>query len=74
MSIRMNQLSFGDQLRFGMLSKKDQIDVLNCKTIEEAVTKLNNMKKEVRLDVGSYEPKLQVSGSSVKYKTKVNAQ
>lgn len=70
MSIRMNQLSFGDQLRFGMLSKKDQIDVLNCKTIEEAVTKLNNMKKEVRLDVGSYEPKLQVSGSSVKYKTK----
>ena len=53
-----------------MLSKADQADVLNCKTTDEAIAKLNNKKESIRLVIGSYEPKLQVSGSSVKYKTK----
>ena len=70
MTIRINQLTFSDQIKFGMLSKKDQARVLNCKSINEAKALLNNMRESVRLDIGSYEPKLQVSGSAVKYKTK----
>ena len=70
MTIRINQLTFSDQIKFGMLSKEDQARVLNCKSINEAKALLNNMRESVRLDIGSYEPKLQVSGSAVKYKTK----
>ena len=70
MTIRINQLTFGDQIKFGMLSKEDQARVLNCRSINEAKALLNNMRESVRLDIGSYEPKLQVSGSAVKYKTK----
>ena len=70
MGIRKDQLSFSDQLKLCMLSKEDQADVLNSKTTDEAIKKLNDKKKSIRLEVGSYEPKLQVSGSSVKYKTK----
>ena len=70
MAIRTGQLSFADQLKFGMLSKADQAKVLNCKSIQEASSMLADMKESVRFSLTSYEPKLQVSGSSVKYKTK----
>ena len=59
MTIRINQLTFGDQIKFGMLSKEDQARVLNCRSINEAKALLNNMRESVRLDIGSYEPKLQ---------------
>ena len=70
MAIRLSNLSFGDQLKFGLLSKADQAEILNCKTIAEASAMLENKKEAVRLNTGNYEPKLQVSGSSVKYRTK----
>lgn len=70
MAIRLSQLPFGDQLKFGLLSKADQAEILNCKTPNEASTMLGNKKEAVHLNMGTYEPKLQVSGSSVKYKTK----
>ena len=70
MAIRISQLPFKDQLKFGLLSKADQVDILNCKTPAEASAMLENKKETVHLNMGTYEPKLQVSGSSVKYKTK----
>ena len=70
MAINKEQLSFADMVKFGLLSKADQAEILNSKSVEEASSKINNKKSSVRLDVGTYEPKLQVSGSVVKYKTK----
>ncbi len=70
MAIRLSQLPFGDQLKFGLLSKADQAEILNCKTPAEASAMLGNKKEAVHLNMGIYEPKLQVSGSSVKYRTK----
>ena len=70
MAIRLSQLPFGDQLKFGLLSKADQAEILNCKTPAEASAMLGNEKEAVHLNMGIYEPKLQVSGSSVKYRTK----
>lgn len=70
MAIRLSQLPFGDQLKFRLLSKEDQAEILNCKTPAEASEMLENKKETVYLNTGIYEPKLQVSGSSVKYKTK----
>lgn len=70
MAIRISQLPFKDQLKFGLLSKVDQVDILNCKTPAEASAMLENKKETVHLNMGTYEPKLQVSGSSVKYRTK----
>ena len=70
MAIRKDQLSFSDQLKLNLLSKSDQAEVLNSRTKDDAVAKLNRMKQSVKLDIGSYEPKIIVSGSSAKYKTK----
>lgn len=70
MAIIRAMLSISDQLKLGLLSKADQAAVLNCRTVDEASRMLNNTRTEVRLEAGTYEPKLQVSGSSIKYKTK----
>lgn len=70
MALQINQLPFGDQIKIRLLSDVDQAEVLNCKTVEEAQAKLNTKKESVHLKLGRYEPKLQVSGSLVKYKTK----
>lgn len=70
MAIRSSQLSVGDQIKFNLLSKADQAEILNCKTPAEASVMLENKKEAVHVNMGTYEPKLQVSGSSVKYKTK----
>lgn len=73
MAIERNQLSLKEQLKLSGLSKEDQKKVLNCKDIASArnmLENMNNIVDEVRLNPGNYEPVLQVSGSSVKYRTK----
>lgn len=70
MGIRKNQLPISEQVKFGLLSKADQAEILNSKTVDEAVKMLQKKKENVRLDVGEYQPIVQTSGSSVKYKTK----
>lgn len=70
MAIRTSQLSFADQLKFEMLSKDDQAKLLNCKSLDEVSNMLMDMKESVRFSLTSYEPKIQVSGSFAKYKTK----
>lgn len=66
----LSQLDFAGQLKFKYLNESDRIKILNSNSIDEASAMLMNMKMGVRLKVGSYVPKIQVSGSSVEYKTK----
>lgn len=70
MAIRKNQLPMSAQVNFELLGKVDQAEILNCRTIEDAVALINQKDKKICLRSGEYEPKLQVSGSSVKYRTK----
>ncbi len=70
MAIRKSYLSIENQVKFEMLSKADQAEILNCKSIEEASGLLEKMKGQIRFSVDRYEPKIQISGSLVKYKTK----
>ena len=74
MAIRRDQLSLQDQYKYEMISEADKATVdnymRNCKSIEEVSSLLGEMKACVHASLTSYEPKLQVSGSSVKYKTK----
>lgn len=70
MGIKKSQLPFTELFKFEMLSKADQAEVLNSKTVKDAVNLLQKKKENVRLDVGEYQPVVQTSGSSVRYKTK----
>lgn len=70
MAIKRNELSFGEQFQLSLLSETDQNDVLNCNTLKEASLLLEERKDNIKLRPQSYKPKIQVSGSSVKYKTK----
>ena len=70
MSFRSNQLPMPEQLKLRLLNEEDRVAVLKCRTVDEAIALLKSKEESVRLPVGSYEPKLQVSGSAVKYKTK----
>lgn len=70
MTIRIEQLPWNERLKFSLLSRSDQKNILDCKNVEEALNLLSKKKENIRFNVGNYEPKLQVSGSAVKYKTK----
>ena len=70
MTIKRDQLPHADQIKLSLLSKADQADVLNCKNVEQAKKLISEKKQSVRLKAGTYEPKIQISGSSVRYKTK----
>ena len=70
MAIRKNQLPMGALVNFELLGKVDQAEILNCRTIEDAVALIDKKDRKICLRAEEYEPKLQVSGSSVKYRTK----
>lgn len=46
MAIRKDILPIAGQSKFELLSKADQIDILNCQTIEEAMALLGKKKRK----------------------------
>jgi len=70
MALRPTMLSFQDQLKLRGLSEEDRKEVLSQPDKLSAISLLAKKETIKKLPEGIYEPTLQISGSSVKYKTK----